>query len=504
MTLPLALRARLSPGNGASALSPLAGRGAREPSDAKAVARREARPLRRHRHPRPGLPGRADAFAGREIPGPRPRGHRRRHGGERGRRHRPARGRGRRSTARSAMTRSATRSSRGWSGEGVDCSAVRRLARPALAPLRHLRRRGRRAHARLLRRPGAARLRPTGCPSGFPPASTPFSATRAGRQARRTSSASPARPACPRSSTATGRRSEVPDLLRLATHVAFSAQATKDLTGLGRSRRCSEAARLRARTAWLAATNGAEGAFIAEGWRASRTSRPSRSRSSTRSAPATPGTGRSPWRSPRDGPSARRSTFAVGRRRAQMHALRGPRRRAAAGGGRRLPGRAAASRPDACDNDRVGEALALRHAAEVMTSRAWRHATRSASGGGAGASSSTGFQPARDAARLSAARRGQRRHEGGLRRGRLRRLHGGARARARAGGSSTSRSTPASCCSARRTAPRWSRSRISPSGGALHPVQAAMVEHHGSQCGFCTPGIVDEPVRALPGGRRGR
>jgi xanthine dehydrogenase small subunit len=27
-------------------------------------------------------------------------------------------------------------------------------------------------------------------------------------------------------------------------------------------------------------------------------------------------------------------------------------------------------------------------------------------------------------------------------------------------------------------------------GGALHPVQAAMVEHHGSQCGFCTPGVV--------------
>jgi xanthine dehydrogenase small subunit len=26
--------------------------------------------------------------------------------------------------------------------------------------------------------------------------------------------------------------------------------------------------------------------------------------------------------------------------------------------------------------------------------------------------------------------------------------------------------------------------------GRLHPVQAAMVEHHGSQCGFCTPGIV--------------
>lgn len=26
--------------------------------------------------------------------------------------------------------------------------------------------------------------------------------------------------------------------------------------------------------------------------------------------------------------------------------------------------------------------------------------------------------------------------------------------------------------------------------GALHPVQAAMVEHHASQCGFCTPGFV--------------
>jgi len=26
--------------------------------------------------------------------------------------------------------------------------------------------------------------------------------------------------------------------------------------------------------------------------------------------------------------------------------------------------------------------------------------------------------------------------------------------------------------------------------GQLHPVQEAMVEHHGSQCGFCTPGIV--------------
>ncbi|MGL5363888.1 MAG: xanthine dehydrogenase small subunit [Bosea sp. (in: a-proteobacteria)] len=28
------------------------------------------------------------------------------------------------------------------------------------------------------------------------------------------------------------------------------------------------------------------------------------------------------------------------------------------------------------------------------------------------------------------------------------------------------------------------------SDGALHPVQQALVDHHGSQCGFCTPGIV--------------
>ncbi|WP_323765327.1 xanthine dehydrogenase small subunit [Marinovum sp.] len=28
------------------------------------------------------------------------------------------------------------------------------------------------------------------------------------------------------------------------------------------------------------------------------------------------------------------------------------------------------------------------------------------------------------------------------------------------------------------------------SDGALHPVQQAMVDHHGSQCGFCTPGFV--------------
>jgi xanthine dehydrogenase small subunit len=37
--------------------------------------------------------------------------------------------------------------------------------------------------------------------------------------------------------------------------------------------------------------------------------------------------------------------------------------------------------------------------------------------------------------------------------------------------------------------------------GALHPVQAAMVEHHGSQCGFCTPGFIGSMVTAHRNGR---
>ncbi len=37
--------------------------------------------------------------------------------------------------------------------------------------------------------------------------------------------------------------------------------------------------------------------------------------------------------------------------------------------------------------------------------------------------------------------------------------------------------------------------------GALHPVQAAMVAHHGSQCGFCTPGFVVSMAIAHLNGR---
>ena len=39
-------------------------------------------------------------------------------------------------------------------------------------------------------------------------------------------------------------------------------------------------------------------------------------------------------------------------------------------------------------------------------------------------------------------------------------------------------------------------------GGEPHPVQRAMVEHHGSQCGFCTPGFVVTMAAAHAAGRR--
>jgi xanthine dehydrogenase small subunit len=39
-------------------------------------------------------------------------------------------------------------------------------------------------------------------------------------------------------------------------------------------------------------------------------------------------------------------------------------------------------------------------------------------------------------------------------------------------------------------------------GGVLHPVQDAMISHHGSQCGFCTPGFVVSMATAHLNGRR--
>ena len=40
-------------------------------------------------------------------------------------------------------------------------------------------------------------------------------------------------------------------------------------------------------------------------------------------------------------------------------------------------------------------------------------------------------------------------------------------------------------------------------GAELHPVQAAFKEHHGLQCGFCTPGMImaaTDIIRRYPGG----
>ena len=36
----------------------------------------------------------------------------------------------------------------------------------------------------------------------------------------------------------------------------------------------------------------------------------------------------------------------------------------------------------------------------------------------------------------------------------------------------------------------WTAADLAQEDGTLHPVQQAMVDHHGSQCGFCTPGFV--------------
>ncbi len=40
-------------------------------------------------------------------------------------------------------------------------------------------------------------------------------------------------------------------------------------------------------------------------------------------------------------------------------------------------------------------------------------------------------------------------------------------------------------------------------GGALHPVQAAFIEHDGFQCGFCTPGQIMSAIGLIQEGQAG-
>ena len=98
-----------------------------------------------------------------------------------------------------------------------------------------------------------------------------------------------------------------------------------------------------------------------------------------------------------------------------------------------------------------------------------------------------------DRARVSARAPRAHRHQGRLRRRRLRRLHGRVLGEldARARHAICARSTPASARSPRSTARQLvTVESLQAADGALHPVQQAMVDCHGSQCGFCTPGFV--------------
>lgn len=48
----------------------------------------------------------------------------------------------------------------------------------------------------------------------------------------------------------------------------------------------------------------------------------------------------------------------------------------------------------------------------------------------------------------------------------------------------------------------WTVEALAPGPDRLHPVQQALVDHHGSQCGFCTPGFVMSLYTMYRNGRR--
>ena len=72
----------------------------------------------------------------------------------------------------------------------------------------------------------------------------------------------------------------------------------------------------------------------------------------------------------------------------------------------------------------------------------------------------------------------------------MRRLHGGAGAPAPRQARPIRRSTPAYLLLGQLDGAELITVEDLAEGDTLHPVQQAMVDHHGSQCGFCTPGIV--------------
>ena len=151
----------------------------------------------------------------------------------------------------------------GLEREGVDCSAVRRLP-GVLSPLSAIF--VDRAGERMLvsyadpALPGPADWLPQELPDGIDAVLGDTRWQRGSADVFRLARAA-GRPAILDGDRAP---SEVPDLLRLATHVAFSAQATADLTDLDDPRAALERLAPGA-SAWLCATNGAEGAFIVEG-----------------------------------------------------------------------------------------------------------------------------------------------------------------------------------------------------------------------------------------------
>jgi xanthine dehydrogenase small subunit len=101
------------------------------------------------------------------------------------------------------------------------------------------------------------------------------------------------------------------------------------------------------------------------------------------------------------------------------------------------------------------------------------------------------YHPARTLLEVLREDLGCHRHQGRLRRGRLRRLHRGA-GRGRGRPDCHYRAVN-SCIRLAHSVDGlavWTVEDLAGADGALHPAQEAMVRCHGSQCGFCTPGFV--------------